>query len=379
MKKALLIAPTAKFHTLFNVNNIFALQKLGYTVFAGANFDTTQRENYHNDLIKKRLVELKVTPLNIPFARKSLVINISSIRSIRKLLRDEYDLIHVHTETGGFVFAISTILCRKKAVYVYTPHGTSFYKGSSLLSWILFYPVEKWISKKMDLNLSMNDEEKLFFDKCSKDKSHFVHGIGLDIDSIHASKKYNRSEINQLFGVNERSFLIVSVGELCRRKNHEVVLKAIARMDNDNVSYLICGTGNLENELKEKCLKLGIEKKVFFVGYRNDVYSIVSACDVFAFPSIYEGLPVSIMEAMALSKAVVCSDIRGNRELIDNGKGGFLVSNKPEVYAESFNMLMNNKDSIALFGKYNADKVKQYSSSVVVNELYESYKSERKK
>lgn len=375
MKKALLIAPKAKFHTLFNLNNCQILKELGYEIDVCANFYNDFEETKRNQDIVKQLTDLGIGIINAPFVRKSFFKNITVIKKLKRIIKSRrYDLIHVHTETGGFLFLISSLFCKKTAKYVYTPHGTSFYKGSSIKSKIVYKPIEKKIAKRMDANLSMNDEEKAFFDACSQKTSKYVHGIGLNIERIIGIKPYSRKDVCNMFGIDDESVLLLSVGEICSRKNHSIILDALSKIENINIKYLICGTGDLKDKLIKKANKLGIEDKVIFAGYRTDVLRIVSACDIFAFPSVYEGLPVSVMEAMAFKKPVVCSSIRGNRELIDHEKGGYLIScNDAESYARYIKILAGDKNLRKQFGAYNRSKVELFSEDQVKKELRAIY------
>ena len=374
MKRALLIAPKAKFHTLFNLNNFQVLRELEYEVYACANFYNDSEETVRNKDIVNQLTEMGVGIINAPFVRKSLLKNIKVIKQLKRIIKSNYfDLIHVHTETGGFLFLISSLHSKKTGKYVYTPHGTSFYKGSSFFSRIVYKPIEKKIARIMNLNLSMNDEEKAFFDRCCPKTSKFIHGIGLDIDTISKTKAYSRKDIHNYYGVNEDSVLLLSVGELCSRKNHSIIIDALSKIKSKDVKYLIRGTGNLKTRLERKVKRLGLEGKVIFAGYRTDVVKIVGSCDIFVFPSIYEGLPVSVMEAMALKKPVVCSLIRGNRDLIEHGKGGFLVArNDADKYAKCLTELIENKKLREEFGNYNFEKVKMFSDKKVRKELRNS-------
>ena len=93
---------------------------------------------------------------------------------------------------------------------------------------------------------------------------------------------------------------------MIKRKNHKVIIKALTKIKNLNYVYLICGNGELENNLKALVNKLKISQKVKFLGFRNDIPEICLASDVFLFPSYQEGLPVSLMEAMAAGLPVIC-------------------------------------------------------------------------
>src|SRR5699024_7176133 len=118
--------------------------------------------------------------------------------------------------------------------------------------------------------------------------------------------------------------LLFSIGELNNNKNHEIILKAIAKAENKNIHYAIAGQGLLKLGLHELAIALNISSQIHFLGYRKDIPELLSAADIFVFPSLREGLSVSLMEAMASGLPVIASDIRGNIDLIDVNKGGYL-------------------------------------------------------
>ena len=117
-------------------------------------------------------------------------------------------------------------------------------------------------------------------------------------------------------GIPENAFLLLSVGELNKNKNHEIVIRALAKLNNSDMHYVIVGKGDLYDYLIDMSRKLGIEKQVHLVGFRNDVKDIYKASDLFVFPSFREGLSVSLMEAIASKIPVICSNIRGNVDLV---------------------------------------------------------------
>ena len=112
--------------------------------------------------------------------------------------------------------------------------------------------------------------------------------------------------------------MLLSVGELSVRKNHSVVINALSQLNNRNIKYFICGKGKLKNELELLCQKLGVEEQVFLLGYRTDISELCQCADLYVFPSLQEGLPVALMEAIACKMPVICSNIRGNIDLIKN-------------------------------------------------------------
>src|SRR5699024_895710 len=110
--------------------------------------------------------------------------------------------------------------------------------------------------------------------------------------------------------------------ELNNNKNHKVVLRAIAEINDKSIHYLIAGQGPLESNLVKLSKELGIDKQVHLLGYRKDIPDLLDIADIFIFPSIREGLSVSLMEAMTSALPAVVTNIRENSDLIDNNLGG---------------------------------------------------------
>ena len=163
-------------------------------------------------------------------------------------------------------------------------------------------------------------------------------------------------------GIPEDAVLMISVGELSNRKNHKVVIQALSGMNMSNVYYVIVGEGLLRRELSNLIQLLGLEEKVFLLGYRTDIKELLNCADLFVFPSIQEGLPVSLMEAMASGLPCVVSRIRGNVDLIDEGRGGLFFSPKsPESIADLIGeMIGEGQGKMKRFGQYNINKVKEF-------------------
>ena len=176
------------------------------------------------------------------------------------------------------------------------------------------------------------------------------------------------------------NFTLLSVGELIPRKNHMIVLKALGQLKKRNqlhgVTYLVCGAGALEGELKQKAEALGISECVRFLGFRDDISDICNCADLFVFMSLQEGLPVALMEAMACRLPVICSDIRGNHDLIQNGKNGELVEQKPEAIAEAIEKLRLDASLRERYAQEAARTIQRFDLSLVNEEMERLYTSE---
>ncbi len=374
MKKVLLLAPMSSVHERFNIANINALKASKCEIHIAANFETGDIETLeHNRIYKEKLQNEGIVTHRIPFERGSLIKNIQAIRCCRRLFKKEnFDMIHCHTETGGLITSLA-MSKRLKAKFFYTPHGMSFYKGSSLKSRMVYRPIEKWICGKMDANLAINQEEFAVLSKWNSTTAKFIHGIGLNLQTI-INARVDKAEKRAEFGIPEDAFLILSIGELNSNKNHQTIIQAISEIDNPNIYYLICGEGPLKNKLEDVCCSLHISDKVIFAGYRRDIPEILKIADVFTFPSYHEGLPVSMMEAMAAGLPVVCSDIRGNIDLIEDRMGGLLCSaDDVNGFKEAVLKLHNDSDLRRRCGQINSLAIDEFTIEKVQKELEAVY------
>ncbi len=292
------------------------------------------------------------------------------------LQKRHFDIVHCNTPIGGVLGRI----CAHKAqvpCIIYQAHGFHFWKGAPLKNWLLYYPVEKRLARKTDVLITINTEDYNLAKKCFKPgKVEYVPGVGIDLQKfsiINGDRKSKRAEL----GLAESDFVLLSVGELIPRKNHVVVLEALAELKKQNrlehIQYLICGRGEIENELKKKAEELGLSDRTHFLGFRMDVNEICMASDLFVFPSSQEGLPVALMEAMACGLPVICSNIRGNTDLIEDGINGKLVENKASVIANEIYNMMENGDIRALYSYKALDTIKQYDFPVVVDAMKKVY------
>lgn len=323
--------------------------------------------------IDKGLVKLGCRVHDISFSRSPLnKNNIKAYRDLKKLVIDgKYDLVHTHTPVAS---AITRLVCKniKGAKVFYTAHGFHFYTGAPIKNWLIYYPLEKWLSKYTDTLITINKED---YERAKNDfkakRVEYIPGVGLDIDkftNVVVDKAGKRQEL----GLPEDAFVILSVGELNKNKNHEVVIRAIAKLNNPNIHYVICGKGSLESYLKKLSTELGIRENLHLLGYREDIPEIFKISDVFVFPSFREGLPVSVMEAMASGLPVICSEIRGNTDLIDTMGGGLFNPHSVDSCKKS--ILEISKNNWIKMSKYNIEKIKSFSDDAIKKKISMLYK-----
>lgn len=378
--KALMLASVASMIDQFNMENITLLQVMGYQVDVACNFlhgSTSSKERVA--AFQKELCKKQIRSIFVPIPRKISAVKeiVASYRQVKRLVeQEEYQLVHCHSPIGG---AIARLACRKQRKkglrVIYTAHGFHFYTGAPKKNWIIFYPIEKWLSKYTDVLITICKEDYTRANKCMHAKKIvYIPGIGVDVERIAAMPKYE--EKRQEIGIENEEKLLLSIGELNKNKNHEIILRAMAKIKRKDVHLAICGKGELEKYLKQLAKELGIEKQVHLLGFRTDAKEWLTVADVFVFPSFREGLPVSLMEAMAAGLPVVATKIRGTTDLIVPGKGGYLHgTTQVEQIAQSISELLNNDRTRGEMGKYNKMVIQKFSITKVqeiMKTIYES-------
>lgn len=372
MKKALLLAPMGSVHRRFNQANISALLDLGFQVELVANFNNGDGPEIHNVTYAEKSIGCGIITHNISFKRHSLLGNIQCASLLRELIdKNKYDLIHAHTETGGLLLKLVGKTDAKK---IYTPHGMSFWKGSSFKSQVIIQPLEKWICNAMDCNLAMNQEELDSFHKWNNKTAYFVHGVGLDVVRMQNATN-DRANIRNEFEIKENEKLIVSIGELDDNKNQIVAIRALAKLNRQDYKYIICGVGSNKDKLLSEAKILGVDNRLILAGYRSDIPDILNAADIFVFPSFHEGMSVSALEAMACGLPLICSRIRGNVDIVTDGENGFLFKPSDALsLSNHINKLITDTSLRQKMGAINRERVEAYSFESVKKELVSVYK-----
>lgn len=300
--------------------------------------------------------------------------NLTGLMELKRLIDTRgYDILYCHEPVGGALGRIAGKLCKKKVLYI--AHGFHFYKGAPLMNWLVFFPVERALARYTDVLITINREDYTRAGKLRAKKTLYIPGIG--VDTQKAVDTSCRTEMREALGIPQNAFAVVSVGELIKRKNHESAVLAIAQLKRQDVFYVVCGRGALEADLKSLAKDLKIENRVIFLGFRKDIPRILAACDLFLFPSLQEGLPVALMEAMAAGLPVVCSQIRGNTDLIVPERGGLLVRPKDAAgYADAIKRLADNKDQRDAMGRANMEAIRQYDIKNVRQRLKDIFNQE---
>lgn len=360
MKKILFIATVVKTHiNVFHLPYIKMFKDYGYqTVVAAKNdcddgiVDIPNCDKY----------------VDIPFSRNPFSPrNIKAYRMLKKIIDEEnFDIVQCNTPIGGAVGRLAVGRKRKNTKVFYIAHGFHFFEGSSLLSWLVYYPIEKFLSYTTDVLVTVNQED---FERARKRfkarHTILVNGIGVDLERIENAHP-DRTAIYKSLGIKETDTVLISVGELRKLKNHKTIIQAMAKLKMNNLHYIVAGSGASGEHLLKMAGEYGVKDNVHLIGFCHNVFDYLKSSDIFCFPSTREGLPVSLMEAMGAGLPAVVSDVRGNRDLIVSGKGGFLYDpDDASGFAEGIKKMIENPHLRKSMGEFNKERIQDFDIEIV--------------
>lgn len=373
MKKVLFISNISKRVSSFALSSIEAAKECEIEFHYASNWNMSTKEQRKAD---EKKFGIKVH--NIDFVRNPLSLkNFRAYKQLKELMKKEnYDIVHCNTPIGGLLGRICAEKLKVKKI-IYMAHGFHFYKGAPFINNIVYKKIEKWLAKKTDAIITINKEDfeasKKFKLKNNNKNYYFVNGIGIDLDRFK-DKNIDRMIIRKKLGLFDEDIMAIAMGDLIKRKNYETSIKAIAKLNNNNFHFFICGKGPLEDSLKELSKSLGVSNQIHFLGFRTDIIELLKCSDLFLFTSNQEGLPRSLMEAMAAGLPCIVSDVRGNNDLIKDGEGGYLVNNQEITeITKKIQMAIRSEEKLEKFRRINLKKINNYSLKEVKNQIVKIY------
>jgi len=308
----------------------------------------------------------------IDFARNPFKLkNLKAYKKLKQLQKQEnFDIVYCQQPVGGMM---GRLIARKfKLPVIYTAHGFQFISGGSKLKNLLFKTAEKWLARKTDILITINDDDYKACQSWKAKKKFKISGIGFDINKYDNSP-FDKDEFKKSLGLKDE-FVILTVAEFSPGKNYETMLNAIAELKDKNVKLISCGRGKCEQEIKSKIKELDIEDKVELLGYRKDINKIMQIADVFFLPSHREGLCLSMIESLNFGLPIITSNVRGCKDLVDNEVNGFVgEKDDHEYYAKVISKLLQNSELKEQMGKQSLLKAPEYSIENVLKQLEEIY------
>ena len=365
MAKRILITCTDSMMKQFLEPHVRNLAGNGYDVEIACSEVLNRMTEVREDLgeyARIHLLHLKRSPMAAS--------NIRGYREAKKLIQNgHYDLIWTNEPVMGVATRLAARKARKQGTKVmYMVHGFHFYKGAPLLNWLLFYPIERLMASKADCICTINREDYDRAQQMHTARAAYIHGVGIDTDRLQPGE--TPTDLRNELHLPQDAFLVLSVGELNENKNQQIVIRALARLKDKNIHYVLCGKGDQLENLQALAGELNITDRVHFLGYRKDIANICRQCNVFALPSRREGLPFAAMEAMYCGLPLVNSGIRGLVDITEDGVSGYVCGTEDATqYAESIRKLKDNPNLRIQMGNNNRKTVEAFTVEQTKQEI----------
>lgn len=380
--RVLMVATVPSMIGQFNMDNIRILRELRYEVEVASNFRDTSVWPPRKTLeFEEFLSSQGVRCVQVDYSRSpfSLRKHIKSYIETKSLLKKgRYTFVHTHTPIASAIARIAAHRIHTKVIY--TAHGFHFYDGAPLTNWIIFYPVEWFLSRWTDVLITINKEDyRRASDSFCAGRTVYIPGVGVDtarFDACNIDRTRKRAD----FGINDGDFVLLSVGELSDRKNQRVVLDALGQLndagDLDNLVYLLVGVGDLWEDFENLICSYGLTRHVRMLGFRQDVDELCKAADCFVHPSVREGLGIAPLEAMAAGLPLISADVNGIKDYTEDGVSGCCVDpkNVDEMVAAIRKMRDNSSFRLEC-GENNRRIAKMFdigNTDAIMRDLYKS-------
>lgn len=373
MKSALIAVNFIGFiHFLWD--DIDLLNEMGYKVYVTA--DNGKNETDTLQMIAER----NATFIDVKIDSKSPITknNIKAFFFYKKLfLKYHFDLIHCHTPIVGLIVRLAARQQRKKGtIVIYTTHGLAFTHLSSKKEYFIYHTIESFASRYCDGIITINKEDYENAKNLHCKNVFHINGVGVNIQK-YANVKVDKEEYRKKLGIAVNKIMVLSIGELSIRKNHQVVVEAISCLPHkEKYVFAICGREMTEGGTAEVIRRMAkdLNVAVVLLGFRHDIAEVIHCADIGAIPSIREGLGLAGIETLSVGIPLVGSDVQGIREYIINGETGFLCNPWDiDGYAKAIQKL-SDKDLRIKMRPFCLDIVKKFDKKVSIEQRRRIYK-----
>lgn len=367
MQKVLFVATVDQHILAFHIPYIEWFKNNGYEVHVASNGNESlpHVDKKHNILFERS-----------PFRTN----NIKAYKELKELIKtNNYRLVHCHTPIGGALTRLASLSARKNGLKViYTAHGFHFYKGAPFMNWLVYYPIEKSLSRYTDVLITINQED---YDAAVKGKFKskqivLVNGVGINLEKFQPQTEVKKLALREQYGYASDDFILIYAGELSYRKHQDLLIDVAGKLKDKipNLKILLAGSGDFKGQYNNQIKKLGVQNQVELLGFRKDIDNLMNLADVAVSASRQEGLPVNVMEAMATGLPLVVTDCRGNRDLVINNENGYVVGIQDvDLFADSIELLYRSEESRDKFSKQNLIDIGNYGIDKILDEMKNIY------
>ncbi len=298
-------------------------------------------------------------------------------KKVRAFIKEKkIDLIHAHgTRANSNVYWAAHSL---NIPLIYSIHGWSFHDNQkSFIKKIRIFS-EKFLTAKSIVNISVSESNKQTGIKNIQSFSSVVVNNGIDQEKFNPAKAFKN--VRKELGINEQDIVLLFIARFTSHKQPLTLIRAFAlalkRMP--ELQLLMVGEGDEKEAALRLAKELSIEKHIIFEPFRQDVPDVLNAADIFILPSLWEGLPIGLLEAMSMGKAVIASNVDGTSEIIKNNYNGCLIAlnNLQNELAEKIILLANDAELRKQYGSKAMETVKnRFNAATMTKQIEDIYTS----
>lgn len=274
----------------------------------------------------QRLRDFGHTVTVVPMRRQiSPGSDLAGYRRIRALVKSwQPDIVHSHSSKAGFLARMAASGLPVAALY--TPHCFAFQmRVSSLRRWT-YLQLERFAGRRTDIVVLPSESQRELTVKAGVVPKSRTSVVPTGVAPEKMKPEKAAAEIRASLDIPSGVTVLGTVALLSQQKGHMYLLRAMTRLcENRDIVLLLAGDGPLRKSLQELADRLKVTECVRFLGYRDDIPNLLGALDLFVLPSLWEGLPYALLEAMAAKVPVVTTDIPGNSDIVDGSTTGWLA------------------------------------------------------
>lgn len=301
----------------------------------------------------KKLGNVKI--IYLPVLKRSLdtANDFKAVIKLRKLIRNNKpDILHLHSSKAGAVGRLATIGLLDKPIVIFTAHGWAFSEGvGSKMKTSIYSHIEKFLAHFTDRIICVSQFD---YDLAVSKRVFNKNCQGIVIYNGVEKHEQKTTILN-----HNEEVIITMTARFDTQKNQLLLIKALSKLNGLKYRVRLIGDGPYKEKCESEVQQLSLQNYVEFCGFRSDVDQLLKDSDIFTLITNYEGLPISIIEAMSFSLPIIASDVGGVKEEVVNGRNGYLVSNQPNDIAKKIEHLIlepsvrksMGKESLAIFNE----------------------------
>jgi len=310
--------------------------------------------------------------------RLQLGLALAAVRQLVRLMRrGHYDIVHTHSSAAGVIGRTAAALAQVPVV-LHHVHGWGLQDGQSRSMRLLYVALERMCARYTDRLIAVSN---------ATIHKGLAHGIGpagkfalvyngVNLTSFRCS--WDRTAVCERLGLDPGCLIVGMIGRLDRQKNPEDFIRAAAVVarEHPHVQFVIAGEGSLRRACEDLIDSLGLRRRFFLLGFRDDVPAILSILAVVVSSSLWEGLPIVFQEAMSASKPIVATDVDGARDVVIEGETGYLVpTHQPEMLAARVLSLLRNEHLRSEMGDRALKHSDRFSTAQMIAQIESLYTS----